>query len=350
MSGPAAPTVITVPFATLALSADINVVPVAPPATPNLACYENGFPHQDRLPVSAGGTAPAMQDFNGIFFDLSSNIAANQAGQYFPYNSTIATAISGYNAGAIVLRADGQGLWLNQTNGNSTNPDSGGAGWVPLAQYSQSSFALTNANVTLTAQQGTSSQIVLTGTLTSNVQLVFPRYRNTWLVINNTVPGAFAVTALNAGGTAILVPVGVQQIYSDGTNLHNATSSFGQFTCTYNGGTTAPTGLAYWRIANSQVTLTLPALTATSSSQAFNYSGIPQWLIPAQPGGLQQLCPLAFAEDNTALISGAYAGIILSGSTPTIYFATLAGTSLGWTPSGTKRVLGTIVYDLNPGL
>lgn len=185
------------------------------------ASYTDGFP-----PQTVGNTAtdpPDVRDFNGILYSATANIAAFSAGQFFEFNSSIATQNSGYAIGAIVVSADDTGLWINQTSGNSNNPDTAPAatsGWAPLARYGLTAVTgLTNANVTLTAQQAAKDIITLAGTLTGNVQIIFPPWEDQWLIANNTT-GAFSVTCKTASGAGVAVPQGVTSIiYSDGTNI-----------------------------------------------------------------------------------------------------------------------------------
>jgi hypothetical protein len=190
------------------------------------ASYTDGFP-----PQTVGATAtdpPDVRDFNGILYSATANIAAFSAGQFFQFNSSISTQNSGYALGAIVLSADYTGLWINQTSGNTSNPDTAGAGsgWMPLARYGLTAVTgLTNANVTLTAPQAAKEIITLAGTLTGNVQIIFPAWEDEWLIANNT-SGAFTVTCKTASGSGVVVPQGVTTIiYGDGTNINLVGSS-----------------------------------------------------------------------------------------------------------------------------
>lgn len=185
------------------------------------ASYTDGFP-----PQTVGATAtdpPDVRDFNGILYAATQNIAAFSAGQFFQFNSSISTQNSGYAQGAIVAAADLSGLWINQTSGNTNNPDTAAAsssGWVPLDQYGIAAITgLTNANVTLTAPQAGKDIITLAGTLTGNVQIIFPPWKDRWLISNNTT-GSFTVTCKTASGSGIACAQGVTtMIYGDGTNI-----------------------------------------------------------------------------------------------------------------------------------
>jgi hypothetical protein len=63
---------------------------------------------------------------------------------------------------------------------------------------------MTSANVTLTPLQYGKPIIVITGTLTANLNLIFPAIVNEWTVINNTT-GAFTITCKTATGAGVVV-------------------------------------------------------------------------------------------------------------------------------------------------
>src|ERR1700761_1612563 len=109
-----APTQTAVVFASGAGGAYIRTVPVASQIgiTNGAASYTDGFVPLNMTPIASGGVPPFGQDFNGILNAMSKAIQFAQAGYHYPYNSAFSTAISGYPAGALLTRADGQGLWL----------------------------------------------------------------------------------------------------------------------------------------------------------------------------------------------------------------------------------------------
>lgn len=214
------PTQITVPFATSGLK---NAIPsTANPVTGN-AGYDAGFPAINMTAKEAGGIPPFGQDFNGIIFDITTAIRYLEAGMQFPYSSSFATAVGGYPLGAIVTRTDGTGFWRNGVANNTTDPETFGSGWQPDGS-GISSVAMSSANVTLTALQAATPIIAITGTLTANINLIFPAYKAQWLVVNNA-SGAFSVTCKTASGGGIAVATSTaQQLYGDGTNIARATS------------------------------------------------------------------------------------------------------------------------------
>lgn len=218
------PTQITVPFATSGLKTSI---PAASDPITGRAGYDQGFTAINMTPRTAGGIPPFGQDFNGIFFDISTALQFLEAGGGFPYNSTFATAVGGYPLGALVSRSDGSGLWRNTVANNTADPEGAGTGWQP-EEAGATSVAMSNANVTLTRLQAARQIITITGTLTANIQLILPTYVKTWLV-NNTATGAFTVTVKTAAGSGVAVATGAsQQLYGDGTNIARANQGGGQ--------------------------------------------------------------------------------------------------------------------------
>lgn len=106
--------------------------------TPGLASLTDGFPPATFLPVTAGGTPPFGQDFNGILFMLSAWAQWQAAGGWGAtfFDASFVASIGGYPGGAVLAAAGIPGyFWYNTIDGNSTNPDSGGAGWIPFNLY-----------------------------------------------------------------------------------------------------------------------------------------------------------------------------------------------------------------------
>ena len=227
MPGVASPPVILEGFGFGAGASYITTpIPFASQQPNPRASYTDGFP-----PQTVGATAtdpPDVRDFNGILYAATQNIAALLAGQYHEFDSAISAQNTGYALGAIVPAADNSGFWVNLTSGNTNNPDTSaaGSGWAPLAQYGLVSITgLTNANVTLTAPQAAKEMIILSGTLTGNVQIIFPAWTERWLIANNTT-GAFTVTCKTSAGSGVVMPQGVTtMIYGDGTNIDLVGSS-----------------------------------------------------------------------------------------------------------------------------
>lgn len=217
------PTLIPLPFAS---GGGKNTIPEASqlPGNPGGASLTDGFPPATRTPIVAGGIPPSGLDMNGILFLLSAPIRWQQAGGLYAFSSSFSadTNVGGYPAGAELMSADLQGSWVSLNDNNTDNPDTGaGTKWVPGRVYGITALGgLTNANVTLTPAQAAKNKITLAGTLTGNIQIIFPTWLRNWEVVNNTT-GNFTVTCKTASGTGVTVAQGgvLSRIAGDGTNI-----------------------------------------------------------------------------------------------------------------------------------
>jgi len=199
-----------------AIAADANPVnitspmPVTPPVSPsNAACIEDGFPPITMQSELSGGLPPLGADMNGILFLITSHTLWVESGQLYPYSADIAAAIGGYAAGSILGMADGSGIWLCTLADNSSNPDAGGGGWVPLYSYGHSNIATTGGTITPTTSQLEKGVLVFTGTLATNLTVLLPQTERQYLIVNAT-SGAFNMTVKTAavGSSGVSVPQG----------------------------------------------------------------------------------------------------------------------------------------------
>lgn len=213
------PDQLSIPFANSGTRTAIPV-PSQIGITAGAASLTDGFPPLTRTPIAAGGVPPSGADMNGILYEMSAVDRWANAGGGYPYDSTYATDIGGYPKGARVLRTDGIGYWLNTADNNTTDPEAGGAGWVPDLMPGATPVTMTGSNVTLTPLQYGKPVIRITGLLTGNLNLIFPALAASWTVINATT-GAFTITAKTASGTGVTI-TGVQGIVGDGTDILSA--------------------------------------------------------------------------------------------------------------------------------
>lgn len=107
-----------------------NPIPAAANPATGRAGFDQGFSAINMTAKEAGGIPPFGQDFNGIFYDVTNIIRYMQAGGQPTFSYALATAIGGYPKGAMVLGDDGVAIYTNRVDGNSSNPNSGGSGWV----------------------------------------------------------------------------------------------------------------------------------------------------------------------------------------------------------------------------
>jgi hypothetical protein len=143
-----APAKLTVAFAN-AGSKNVIPVPSQIPITPGAASFTDGFPPLTRTNATSGGVPPSGLDFNGILFDVSAPAVWYNAGAGYPYDAAFSVAIGGYPKGARVLMASGTGYWFSTADNNVTDPDTGGAGWVPDASGGIISSVYASAQQTL---------------------------------------------------------------------------------------------------------------------------------------------------------------------------------------------------------
>lgn len=224
------PTRIAVPFADAGTK---NTIPVASQIgiTGGAASFTTGFPPLTMTPVSAGGIPPFGADFNGILNAITNAIRWNVAGSGYPFDSTFATDVTGYPKGALLPASDFSGYWLNTQEANTTTPEnstSATTGWVPGVHYGTTALTgLSSSSVTLTTLQAAKPRINLSGTLTANINLVFPAWVRSWTVVNNCT-GNFSVTCKTPSGTGVAIPTALTAVINgDGVNITQDTNLLG---------------------------------------------------------------------------------------------------------------------------
>lgn len=225
------PSRISKPFA---INGDKNTIPVDSTTTTDsngVATFNKGFPPVTMQPLSAGGLPPDGKDVNGVLYSVTLQQQWQNSGMGYQFNSDFASVISGYPKGAFLPNATLSGFWVNLNEANSISPESStGAvtGWAPLANYGFTTISgLASTSVVMSSIQAAKDRIVLTGTLTANINLVFPAWTRSWVVANNC-SGAFSVTCKTASGTGVTIPAGQSAtIVCDGTNIFQDTTVLG---------------------------------------------------------------------------------------------------------------------------
>ena len=215
-----APSKQAVPFGT---NGPREAITPTTPSGSNQASYDQGFPPITMTLKSAGGLPPKGQDMNQILFEQSSFSRFFSAGGGYQYDSSFSSAIGGYPLAARIPNSTGTGFWLNTVEDNQVNPENSTAaltGWVPFGFYGVTSITgLSGAGVTLSTLQAGRDRIVLSGSLTSNINLVVPAWIKKWEVINNCT-GQFSVTVKTPSGAGVAVPAGQNAIlFGDGVNI-----------------------------------------------------------------------------------------------------------------------------------
>jgi hypothetical protein len=308
------PLLIAQPFGFGAANPTYINIPIPVPSqistTVNAASFTDGFPPNTMTPEASGGLPFFGQDMNGILYMVSAYCANFAAGALSSYNSTLSSTISGYPVGCVLVNTNGNGVWINQVSGNTTDPDTGGVGWLPAAGVGATSVALASSDVTLSALQAALPFIVLSGTLTANVNVIFPVNTGQQWIVANTCTGAFSVTVKTASGTGVVVPAtgaaAPTSIYCDGTNIQNtgvSTAGLAPIASPALTGTpTAPTAspattnntqIATTAFTQAAITAAL-AIYAPRASPVF--SGVPTAPTAAPGTSTAQLATTAFVE------------------------------------------------------
>ncbi len=128
------------------------------PSGDNTASYNSGFPAITMVLKSAGGLPPKGQDMNQILYELSALARWASSGATNTWDAAFSTAIGGYPMGAIVLGTDGTSRYISTTDSNTTNPNTGGAGWFnSTTGYLKSANNLSDVSNATTSRQNLSA-------------------------------------------------------------------------------------------------------------------------------------------------------------------------------------------------
>jgi hypothetical protein len=329
------PLLIVEPFGNSAANpANINIpilVPDQTGITVNRASFETGFPVSTMTPEVSGGLPFFGQDMNGILYMISAYCANFAAGALSGYNSTLSTAVSGYPENAVLVAAQSAGafsLWAQiGASGNTTDPDTGGAGWLPFGGVGSTSVALSNTNVTLTALQAALPFIQFTGNLTGNVVVTFPVNTGQQWIVANATTGAFTLNVQTSGGTPIPVPqtgsAAPTSVYCDGTNIQNTGVSTAGLAPinnpTLTGTPAAPTAAA--STSTTQIATTAMVQAAIAAALAGyaplaspTLSGVPTAPTAAPGTSNAQIATTAFVQAVNNLFKGGHTSAMPGGT------------------------------------
>ncbi len=129
------PTKFRFPFAINAAAQNVTATLPDTTTVPGRASLQVGFPPETFQPVAAGGTPPFGQDMNKLFQQLSSWARWQAAGAPIVFDGTFGPLIGGYPKGACITKQDlSNYYWLNTVDNNTSNPETGGAGWLIVAK------------------------------------------------------------------------------------------------------------------------------------------------------------------------------------------------------------------------
>ncbi|OYW79941.1 MAG: hypothetical protein B7Z19_04065 [Polynucleobacter sp. 32-46-5] len=223
------PSKIPLPFAYAAGSGYVNPIPAASQIgiTNGRASLHDGFPPLTFTPIGAGGVPPFGSDMNGILNEVTAIQQWQEAGGHFPFDAAFASTIGGYPKGAILASATLTVLWQSTIENNSNNPDTGGAGWVPLTYFGANVQNITGLGSTITLSTNDAAYPVLafTGSLSANTTIIVPSWGRLWTIYNST-SGAYTLTIKTATGTGVPVPQGSSSlVFSETVNVYYADSA-----------------------------------------------------------------------------------------------------------------------------
>lgn len=206
-----------------------NTIPVDSSTTTDnegVATFDKGFPPITMQPLSSGGIPPSGKDMNGTLYSVTLQQQWQNAGMTYPFNQDFSDTVSGYPKGAIVPSSVYTGQWLNLNEANGTSPESptgASTGWVPINNYGITQITMTAGSIVMSSLQAAKDRIIISGTLTSSVNLIFPAWIKSWVVHNNCT-GNFSITCRTAAGSGIVVIPGlVSRLFCDGVNITDET-------------------------------------------------------------------------------------------------------------------------------
>lgn len=191
-----------------------------------VATFDKGFPPVTMQPLSAGGIPPSGRDMNGVLYSTTIQQQWQNAGMTYPFSQDFSDVVSGYPKGSIVPSSVYTGQWLNLNEANGTPPESptgANTGWVPINNYGVTQITMTSGSIVMSSLQAAKDRIIISGTLSSNVNLIFPSWIKSWIVHNNCT-GNFTITCRTAAGAGVVVIPGlVSRLFCDGVNISDET-------------------------------------------------------------------------------------------------------------------------------
>lgn len=235
-----------------------NTIPVDSSTTTDnngVATFDKGFPPVTMQPLSAGGIPPSGKDMNGVLYNTTLQQQWQNAGMTYPFSQDFSDVVSGYPKGAIVPSSVYTGQWLNLNEANVASPESptgANTGWVPINNYGVTQITMTSGSVVMSSLQAAKDRIIISGTLTANLNLIFPAWIKSWVVHNNCT-GNFSITCRTAAGSGIVVIPGlVSRLFCDGVNISDETYNPNNDMVGMVAAFAMPTAPSGWLIANGQ--------------------------------------------------------------------------------------------------
>jgi len=243
-----APTKLTVAFASGSGAGPVNNVPLTASGTAGAASYQTGFTSVNMEPIASGGVPPFGADFNGIIQNATKAQIWQQAGFTWTFDSAFSgnANIGGYPAQSVLMMGSGNGLWINKTDNNTTNPDATGtSGWLGLPAVGAYTINTTGGTTTPDPSVLGVTTLLVTGTLASNATLKLPLVAGSrWIIANNTT-GSFTLTVQGSSGAGVSITQGsALTVFTDGTSYFAASANLSGAYLPIDGTAVAATKLA----------------------------------------------------------------------------------------------------------
>lgn len=263
-----APTKLTVAFASGTGAGPVNVVPLTTSGTTGAASYQTGFTSVNMEPIASGGVPPFGADFNGIIQNATKAQIWQQSGFTWTFDSTFSgnANIGGYPAQSVLMMGSGNGLWINKTDNNTTNPDATGtSGWLGLPAVGAYTISTTGGTTTPSPSVLGVTTLLVTGALTSNATIVLPLTAGSrWIVANNTT-GSYTLTVQGSSGAGVSITQGsALTVFTDGAAYYAASANLSGAYLPIDGTAVAATKLATARAFS---------ITGLATAAAINFDG-----------------------------------------------------------------------------
>lgn len=197
------PTKFQIPFGQNASGGNIRTIPVTT-TDPDRASQSLGWPPSVFTPEGAGGVPPDGRDFNGLDNMLSAWAQWYSIGGPIAWDSTQSAAIGGYPSGAIVGSVTAPGTyWQSTADNNTTNPDTGGAGWVSWPGSATVPWSAPPPIGNVTPNSGSFTSVTASGgSFINNPSIFYNNLTVEGLLTGGTVINALSDLQINGSGFA----------------------------------------------------------------------------------------------------------------------------------------------------
>lgn len=346
----AQPDLIITPFGENAAPGTIETIPetLGPGDLPQQASWNAGFPSVTMTPLAAGGIPPRGQDFNGVLKAISEHTVFVGGGGQYKWDAAFA-ADNGYPLGAVLQKTGNDGFWLNLLEGNTTDPDAGGADWID-ASSTTLPYALdtgaTNAYVATYApalSEPATGQVVRfkasnanTGASTFNPNGLGAKpivsvsgaplsvgsiqaNGHVWLQYDAAIGGGSWVNLLSTGADTLNAPIATVAAAST-VNLTAGAPSTSQVVIsgtgvTINNFTVAANRAFLWRFSGANTLVNSASIVTNTGKNIFTSAGDSCWVRSTAANTVEILCYMPGGSWEASLVDNGYAelpnGLIL---------------------------------------